>query len=107
MIINKSPPKLCECCREIPLYWIEDHDHKTNVFRGWICKSCDSGIKLLGDNLKGVVKAVMYLESVKLDRGLRPKSIRSTSVPSGWQDPTSRRTDQTWGYIKKNIEKKI
>ena len=67
----KIRSKTCECCGEVPLYWVEDYDHETNVFRGWICESCDSGIKLLGDNLKGAVNAVMYLETVGLDSGLR------------------------------------
>jgi len=38
-----------------------DHDHDTHEFRGWICYSCNQGIGKLGDKLKGVVQAALYL----------------------------------------------
>lgn len=38
-----------------------DHDHDTGKVRGLLCSSCNSGIGLLGDNLKSVMKAVEYL----------------------------------------------
>jgi hypothetical protein len=69
---NSPPkPKTCECCGEVPRYWVEDYTREINAFRGWICESCDIGIKLLGDNLQGVMRAVMYLETVGMDAGLR------------------------------------
>lgn len=39
-----------------------DHCHKTNKFRGWICDNCNIGIGKLGDNLKGLKKASLYME---------------------------------------------
>ena len=58
-----APPKpdTCECCGIVPTHWVADHDHKTNKFRGWICKSCNNALGLLGDNISGVFKAVRYL----------------------------------------------
>ena len=38
-----------------------DHDHETGEVRGLLCSGCNSGIGLLGDNLKSVMKAVEYL----------------------------------------------
>ena len=64
-----SPPKpdVCECCGKVPRYWVIDHDHETDKFRGHVCKSCNNAIGLLGDNLKGVMKAVKYLEKQDLE----------------------------------------
>lgn len=38
-----------------------DHDHDTGEVRGLLCSGCNSGIGLLGDDLKSVMKAVNYL----------------------------------------------
>lgn len=38
-----------------------DHDHKTGRFRGWICRSCNHGIGMLGDTIEGVQNALDYL----------------------------------------------
>ena len=60
-----SPPKpdVCECCGKVPRYWVIDHDHETDKFRGHVCKSCNNAIGLLGDNLKGVMNVVKYFKS--------------------------------------------
>ena len=39
-----------------------DHDHTTMEFRGVLCSSCNAGIGLLGDTIKGVREALEYLE---------------------------------------------
>ncbi len=39
-----------------------DHDHETNKVRGLLCRNCNTGIGLLGDNIKGLEKAIKYLE---------------------------------------------
>ena len=44
-----------------------DHQHETETFRGWICYACNQGIGKLGDNLEGVVKAVLYLSKNNVD----------------------------------------
>ena len=68
---KSAPPKpdVCECCginpeeKQYRAYWVLDHDHKTNTFRGWLCDECNLGIGKLGDNLDGVMKAVRYLKN--------------------------------------------
>lgn len=38
-----------------------DHDHETGEFRGWICKPCNTGLGLLGDNIVNIKKCLNYL----------------------------------------------
>jgi hypothetical protein len=54
---------LCECCQK-PVYrnWQLDHCHVTGNFRGWICKSCNTGLGSIGDNLQSLYRAVEYLK---------------------------------------------
>lgn len=42
-----------------------DHDHETNLFRGWLCENCNTGIGRLGDNEEGLKKALNYLKCHK------------------------------------------
>jgi hypothetical protein len=59
----KEKPSHCECCGKETTILILDHDHTTGKFRGWICRNCNQGIGKLGDDLKGLQKAVKYLQS--------------------------------------------
>jgi len=61
---KKAPekPEVCECCGEKKKLCL-DHDHKTHLFRGWICDHCNTAIGRLGDDLMGVTKAMNYLLS--------------------------------------------
>ena len=65
IILKTAPPKpkLCECCSVDPKKFVMDHCHSTETFRGWLCDHCNLAIGLLGDDIKGVYKAVKYLES--------------------------------------------
>lgn len=58
-----AAPNRCECCGGEPgstaLHL--DHDHISGEFRGWLCKKCNSGIGMLGDNEAGVINAINYL----------------------------------------------
>lgn len=60
--IPRPAPANCEACGKAftgtPRM---DHDHKTNLFRGWLCHRCNSAIGLAGDTLEGVQKLVEYL----------------------------------------------
>lgn len=38
-----------------------DHDHETGENRGLLCRQCNTGIGLLGDNYEGVRQAMLYL----------------------------------------------
>lgn len=61
---GRPPPEHCECCgRRAKL--IFDHDHASGAFRGWICAKCNTGIGLLGDSIKGLRIALLYLQKVE------------------------------------------
>ncbi len=51
----------CNCCGKIKEKLVLDHCHSKDTFRGWICKECNMAIGGLGDNIKGVWKAFLYL----------------------------------------------
>ncbi len=57
-------PENCEACgrnrgeKRLCL----DHDHTTQKFRGWLCNACNRGIGYLGDDLKGIMSAMRYLQ---------------------------------------------
>jgi len=55
----------CACCGRVKKLHL-DHDHATDMFRGFICQSCNHGLGHLGDNLQGVRNALAYLESTGL-----------------------------------------
>lgn len=42
-----------------------DHCHETGKIRGLLCRKCNTGIGLLGDNMNGILKAKDYLEGAK------------------------------------------
>ena len=52
----------CQCCFEVALL-VPDHDH----FRGWICKTCNIGIGMLGGTTESVERALRYLSGAWRD----------------------------------------
>lgn len=59
-------PTPCDCCGAViqPQNLQLDHDHVTHVFRGWLCKACNSGLGKMGDNIEGLEKGIAYLRRV-------------------------------------------
>ena len=62
---KNAPPKSasCQCCGREDRSLVLDHIFNTPIVRGWLCKSCNTGIGLLGDNLEGLTNAVNYLST--------------------------------------------
>ena len=56
--------RICECCGVEVKYETMHFDecHETKTFRGWLCRSCNQGIGMLGDNITGVERALAYLK---------------------------------------------
>ena len=58
-------PAVCEICSRPPKSRALnlDHDHLTDVFRGWLCGSCNTAIGLLQDSPRIVRRVLAYLET--------------------------------------------
>ena len=57
-------PAICELCGRPPFGKRSmhlDHDHKTGLFRGWLCGTCNTSLGKFGDDIAGLQNAVMYL----------------------------------------------
>jgi len=54
----------CDNCRKNKKLEL-DHLHGTTIFRGWLCRNCNTGVGLLGDTLEGLLQAAVYLEKDK------------------------------------------
>lgn len=55
------PPGKCPICQCHTDSWVLDHCHDKATFRGYICKSCNSGIGLLHDDVSVLSRALSYL----------------------------------------------
>ena len=62
-IAGRPRPERCEICDEIDTICF-DHDHKTGLFRGWICKRCNTVLGKVQDNPELLQKLIKFL-SVK------------------------------------------
>lgn len=58
-------PEKCELCGHDNDALALDHCHVTGEFRGWLCKSCNCGLGMLGDNIEGIQKAIKYLTKTR------------------------------------------
>jgi len=58
---HKDP--VCACCgtRATTEVLALDHDHDTGAFRGYLCRNCNTGLGALGDDIKGLERAMDYL----------------------------------------------
>ncbi len=43
--------------------WVADHNHETELFRGWLCHKCNLGLGNLGDNAERCIRAAEYLKN--------------------------------------------
>jgi len=62
---SPPPPAKCECCSQKTDKMTHDHVRGTITLRGFLCKMCNTGMGNFGDNLKGLLQAVVYLEKDK------------------------------------------
>jgi hypothetical protein len=67
---SRPCPEHCECCG-VPFAETRhgacfDHDHKTGLFRGWLCNFCNTGLGRLGDCREGVIRMLEYLDHSEL-----------------------------------------
>ena len=48
--------------------WQCDHDHKKGTFRGYLCKRCNTGTGLIGDNLEYFANALNHKKSRTVEK---------------------------------------
>ena len=62
----KNVPKntKCEICKNLAT--VRDHNHNSNMFRGFLCRRCNLGLGNFMDNTNNLKMAIIYLTS-KLD----------------------------------------
>jgi len=51
----------CEVCGRTDKKLYFDHDHSTEKFRGFLCRTCNTAIGQLGDDVAGIMSALGYL----------------------------------------------
>ncbi len=51
----------CAICGTETTTLCVDHDHDNGNIRGLLCNNCNKGLGLLGDNLRNVERAYVYL----------------------------------------------
>lgn len=61
---NRPRASICECCYELPdtqgIVW--DHNHKTGIFRGWLCNRCNRVLGMCKDSVDTFKNMIKYLE---------------------------------------------
>ena len=64
--IPKKAPEgaACEICKSTQNL-VFDHCHTKEVFRGWLCNSCNRSMGVLGDNIEGMLRCIHYLNKTE------------------------------------------
>jgi len=60
-LAGRVPTEHCEICNELTLT-VWDHDHKTGLFRGWLCDRCNRVLGSVNDSPNLLKKLSDYLE---------------------------------------------
>lgn len=60
---GRARPDICDCCGQPPqrraLHW--DHDHRLELFRGWLCNGCNIARGAIGDSEDRLLQLIQYL----------------------------------------------
>lgn len=62
-ILNKQDNK-CAICKNVFMNrfnTVVDHDHKTGLFRGFLCRKCNTGLGMFNDDKTLLKEAIKYL----------------------------------------------
>ena len=58
-----------------------DHDHKTNVFRNWLCKRCNKALGLLNEDKETVAQLLEYLNDAEDTDGCSERTLSDPRQP--------------------------
>lgn len=61
---QRPRPKVCDICGEKGIICYE-HDHKTDVFRGWVCSPCNCIMGFANDDIQKLERIISYLKKNK------------------------------------------
>jgi len=73
----------CECCGQTDTQIMIDHNHETGHFRGFVCKSCNRNLGIIGDTFESVMKSdcdQMYKDYMKIANYRQGKGSRFASI---------------------------
>lgn len=61
---SRPRPEYCECCFQKPnkigVVW--DHNHKTGIFRGWLCSRCNRVLGMCGESIEVLNNLIEYIK---------------------------------------------
>jgi hypothetical protein len=60
-------PESCECCERTGLSLCFDHDHRTGLFRGWLCHRCNLVLGQIKDDLRLLHFMILYLKRADIN----------------------------------------
>ena len=88
-ILKKTPrPEVgtpCEICGRCTEQLVCDHEHSSGKHRGWLCRTCNVSLGMLGDSSVGLKRALAYLERHHgRSSGGGSQSTSISSVPATW-----------------------
>ena len=75
---TRPKPLRCENCNIMTPHLMFDHCERTKRFRGWLCRSCNSGLGMLGDHPEGLIDSLDYYIITDPDETyeLTPESLK-------------------------------
>jgi hypothetical protein len=67
-LAGRPKPKTCELCGHVSTQICFDHCHKSGLFRGWLCHTCNLALGYAKDSPKLLRKMAVYLETASQDK---------------------------------------
>ena len=63
-VAGRDMPEVCELCQQPSRFTLVfDHDHKTGLFRGWICRPCNAFLAGVRDSAEFLERAAEYVRN--------------------------------------------
>ena len=91
---TRPMPTNCECCGALPKKkaLAADHNHRTGIFRGWLCLPCNVALGMVEDSCDRLLALAFYLRQHHGDI----QCEEGCNAQGSWEE--TRRPDYTTGY---------